>query len=181
MNRFACRPRVAYIFLAALMTVPLANAEEPRQVVAAGTIVSLFYVLSIDGEILEDNNGKEPLIYSPGNKQLLPALENELLGMRVGDRKSIRIAARDAYGEYEPEETQEVPLVHIPEEERFVGANLQIKGYPGAIYVREVREDVAVVDFNHRFAGKELLFDVHIAEIVGADEHDSAGTLSPAN
>ena len=51
---------------------------------------------------------------------------------------------------------------------RFVGAMLQAQGFPGPLRVAEVKENVAVLDFNHPLAGKDLSFDITIVAVEDA-------------
>lgn len=133
--------------------------------IANGNEVSFFYTLSSDGEQIESNKGGEPLTYTQGAGQILPKLEAELEGLKSGDTKEVSLAAADAYGEIDPAAFQEVPIEQIPEQARVVGAQLEAQNYPGPIEVREVREDIIVLDLNHPMAGKNLVFDVEIIEV----------------
>lgn len=130
-----------------------------------GKQVSFNYALSTDGEQIESNVGREPLTYTQGGGQILPALESKLAGLAVGDKKTVELAATDAYGEIDQESFREVPIDQIPEESREVGAVLQAEGFPAPIRVTEVREEVVVLDFNHPLAGKDLVFAVEILAI----------------
>jgi len=137
--------------------------EEEKNVVQAGKQVSFTYTLSMDdGTVIESSNDQEPLTFTQGGGQILPALESELEGLSVGDEKSVHLAAEDAYGNVSDEAFQEVPIDQIPEDAREVGALLQAPGVQSVIRVSEVREDVIVLDFNHPLAGKALNFDITI-------------------
>lgn len=127
--------------------------------------VSFIYTLTSEGEVIESNKDAEPLTYTQGAGQILPALEDSLNGLGVGDTKDVTLAAADGYGEMNPEAVQEVELDKIPEGAREVGAVLQAEGFPGPIRVTEVRDTTAVLDFNHPLAGKELNFAVEIVAI----------------
>jgi FKBP-type peptidyl-prolyl cis-trans isomerase SlyD len=148
-----------------LLAFSPAQAEDEKEVISDGKQVSFFYKLTVDGEVIEDNNDLEPLVYLQGGEQILPALEAGLEGMAAGDKKTITLAAADAYGERDATAIQEIPIDQVPEEAREVGMALQAQGRPGPILVTEVREDVVVLDFNHPLAGKELTFDVTIADV----------------
>jgi len=134
-------------------------------VIAEGNQVSIHYKLTADGEAIEDSHGSEPLSYTQGGGQILPALEDALTGLAEGDSKEVTLAAADGYGEIDPAALQEVPIDQIPEGAREVGAQLQAEGYNGPIFVKEVRDDVIIVDFNHPLAGKELVFAIEIVSV----------------
>jgi FKBP-type peptidyl-prolyl cis-trans isomerase 2 len=148
-----------------LLALGASFAQEKKNVITAGKQVSFNYTLTSGDEELESNKGQEPLTYIQGSNQILPALEAGLEGLAAGDTKNVSIAAADAYGEVDPEAIQEVPLDQIPESAREVGAMLQAQGLPGPIKVLEIREEVAVLDFNHPLAGKELVFAVEIITV----------------
>jgi len=132
-----------------------------------GKLISMMYTLTVEGEVADSNAGGDPLQYVQGGGQILPKLEEQLAGLAVGDKKSVQLSAADGYGEITDEAYQEVPIDQIPEEARKVDAQLQSPDYPGPIRVKEVKEDVVILDFNHPLAGKELSFEV---EIVGVED-----------
>ncbi|HEX6995593.1 MAG TPA: peptidylprolyl isomerase [Gammaproteobacteria bacterium] len=134
--------------------------------IEAGKTVGFEYTLRLeDGSIVQSNKDDEPLTYVHGENQILPALERELEGLEVDDRKEITLEARDAYGEIRPEAFREVPAEQIPPEARRVGAQLSAAGYDGPIRVHEIKDDVVVLDFNHPLAGKALKFDIRVVSI----------------
>ena len=137
--------------------------------VADGNIVSLEYTLTLeDKEVLDTNVGGEPLTYTQGAHQIIPGLESALNGMKAGESKQVTVSPKDGYGEIDERRIQEVPLEHIPPDARQVGVELQGKDPQGRIVrpvVKEVKEQVAVLDFNHRLAGKTLYFDVKVLDV----------------
>jgi FKBP-type peptidyl-prolyl cis-trans isomerase 2 len=143
---------------------PVRSADDVI-VVEKGKQVAFFYELTVDGEAIDSNKGREPMVYIQGSGQILPALETELQGMKVNDKKTIKLDAANAYGAVDPAAIQQVPTDQIPEGARQAGSVLQAEGYPGPIRVVEVKDDVTTVDFNHPLAGKALTFDVTIARI----------------
>ncbi len=143
---------------------PVRSADDVI-VVENGKQIAFFYELTVDGEVIDSNDGREPMVYIQGGGQILPALETELQGMKVNDKKTIKLDAANAYGEVDPAAIQQVPTEQIPEGARQAGAVLQAEGYPGPIRVVEVKDDSTTVDFNHPLAGKALTFDVTIAKI----------------
>jgi FKBP-type peptidyl-prolyl cis-trans isomerase 2 len=159
------------IKLTSLALVPmlwssLASAQDQDAVIEPGKKVEFEYTLSLaDGTIVQSNVGADPVEYTQGQNQLLPALEKELLGLHVGDRKKISIPAAEAYGPVDPDAFREVPIGKVPEEARQAGVELRIQGYDGPVRVHEVKTDTVVLDFNHPLAGKDLNFDIRILSI----------------
>lgn len=134
-----------------------------------GKKVSLEYTVFLaDGTQIDTNIGDDPLVFVLGQNQVFPALEQELLGLKVGDTKKITLKAEQAYGPVVTEAFREVDLDAVPEQYRFAGAVLGIQDPSGGVYpirVHEVRQDKVVLDFNHPLAGQELRFDVKVIEV----------------
>lgn len=177
---FRAGTHAGLIFLLTLASAA-ALAQETATAIAAGSQVTFTYTLSSEGEVLETNVEAEPLVYTQGGGEILPALEAELVGLSAGDKKTVNLVAADAYGEIRQESMQEVPLDQLPEAARQVGAMLQAPGFPGPIRVAEVRESVAVLDFNHPLAGKDLTFDIVIVAVAAAPIAPAPPSLEPAN
>ena len=134
-----------------------------------GKKVSLEYtVFLVDGTQIDSNVGEDPLVFVLGQNQVFPALEQELLGLKVGDSKQITLKAEEAYGHVVPEAFREVDVESVPKQYRFSGAVLGIQDPAGGVYpirVHEVHDDKVVLDFNHPLAGKELRFAVKVVEV----------------
>ena len=160
--------------------VLLRSAEKAKEdkVVKDGTVVSLQYSLSgEDGKLIESNKGKDPLKYTHGSKQIVPGLEKELAGMKVGGEKRVTVKPEDAYGVVSSKAFQEVPKEQIPANGLKVGAILAAKGPQGQeipVRVHQIKEKTVVLDLNHPMAGKTLLFDIKILDI-----QPSVATSSP--
>ena len=149
----------------------LRSAEKAKQenVVKDGSVVSLQYLLSEEnGDLIESNKGKDPLKYTHGTKQIIPGLEKELTGMKVGGEKRVKVKPEDAYGLVNSKAFQEVPKEQIPANGMKVGATLAAKGPQGQeipVRIHEIKEKTVVLDLNHPMAGKTLLFDIKILDI----------------
>ena len=152
-------------------TPELAGAEKAKNdlVVKDGMMVSLDYTLkSPDGKLLETSKGREPLKYIHGQKMMIPGLEKELTGMKVGGEKHVTVKPEDGYGKINPNAVQEVPKEKIPPNALKVGAVLAARSPEGMVVpmtVKEIKEKTVVMDMNHPMAGKTLVFDVKIVDI----------------
>ncbi|HXG50638.1 MAG TPA: peptidylprolyl isomerase [candidate division Zixibacteria bacterium] len=164
-------PLVGLGFFFALAAAPAAAAQAARneRVVKDGSVVSLEYTLTgTDGKLIETNKGKEPFRYTQGRQEMIPGLERELAGMKVGAEKKITVKPEDAYGPVHKEAFREVPKERIPPEALKVGAELTARGPQGQampVRVHEIREKTVVIDMNHPMAGKTLVFNVKILDI----------------
>ena len=137
--------------------------------VAAGKTVKIHYTLTVNGEIADTSIGKEPLEYVQGEQMIIPALEQQLENMTVGQKKTVVVSAADGYGLKDDRAVIEIPKSEfIPGEDPKVGVMIQVpteSGDPLVGVVAEVKEETVVLDFNHPLAGKDLNFDVEIVEV----------------
>jgi FKBP-type peptidyl-prolyl cis-trans isomerase 2 len=134
-----------------------------------GKKVSLEYTVFLeDGMQIDSNVGETPLIFVVGKNQLFPALEQAIMDLKVGDKKEVFLRAEEAYGPVVPEAFKEVEIEAIPAKFRYVGAILGVQDPAGGVYpirVHEVKENKAVLDFNHPLAGKNLRFNIKVLEV----------------
>lgn len=131
-----------------------------------GQKISLEYTVFLeDGTQVDSNVGEDPLIFVLGSHQVFPVLEQELLGLKVGDTKQITLKPEDAYGLVVKEAFREVGLETLPDQFRHEGAVLGIQDPSGGVYpirVHQIKDQKAVLDFNHPLAGRTLRFDVKV-------------------
>ena len=148
-----------------------AGAEKAKddRVVKDGMVISIDYTLKgADGKVIDSSQGREPLKYIHGQKMMIPGLEKELTGMRVGGQKNVRVKPEDGYGKINPQAFQEVPKEKIPANGLKVGAILTAQTPNGGtvpMRVHEIKEKTVVMDMNHPMAGKTLDFNVKIVDI----------------
>jgi FKBP-type peptidyl-prolyl cis-trans isomerase SlyD len=145
------------------------QAQEDAPVIQDGSTVSIEYTLKLDdGSTADSNAGGEPLVYVQGEQQILPALEDKLLGMKAEETREVTLTPEEGYGPVHEEALQTVPLDIIPEEARNVGARLVGQGPQGQplhAVVKEINEENAVVDLNHPLAGENLHFTIKVVSI----------------
>jgi len=169
--RIDFQTRILGITFTMLLATSAVAAEQNKddKVIKNGSLVILQYTLSgEDGKTIETNKGKEPLKYVQGQKQMIPGLEKELTGMKIGQEKHIAVKPEDAYGPVNPNAIQEVPRDKVPAEGQKVGTILTARNPQGApipVRVKEVKDKTVVLDFNHPMAGKTLVFDVKVLDI----------------
>ena len=134
-----------------------------------GKVVKINYTLTVRGEIVDSSEGREPLEYTQGNNMIIPGLESQLQGMKVGEKKTVVVGPEDAYGVVNQESIIEVPKAQLGENvDPQVGMMLQMQTPSGqalAGKIIEVKDEAVLVDFNHPLAGQELTFDVEVVEI----------------
>lgn len=125
-----------------------------------------------DGTQFDSSQGREPLEFQLGSGQIIKGLDAQVQGMTVGDSATVSIPADDAYGPHRPEAVQTVPRDRIPPSiDLSIGARLQATGGDGQplqLTVVGVDDAEVTVDANHPLAGKDLVFDVELVEVVAA-------------
>ena len=183
-NIFRLSVAVAILNLSHASVVVSAQNTKEEKVIKDGSMVSLQYTLSgEDGKTIESNKGKEPLKYVHGQRQMIPGLEKELAGMKVGQEKHVKVKPEDAYGRVDPKAVQEFPKEKIPPEGLKVGAVLTARGPQGEampVTVKEIKEKTVVLDMNHPMAGKTLVFDIKILDIQPGQLPQPAQPTQPA-
>ncbi len=154
--------------------------EVSEQVITNGQVVSLAYTLHLDdGEEIDAAGADEPLVYLHGGGNIIPGLERELDGMAVGSSKTVRVLAKDAYGDMDPDAYEEVPLDFFPDEmELEEGMSLslfdQSTGQHIDAYLAELSDEGAVLDLNHPLAGEDLNFEVKVVGVRPATSDELA-------
>lgn len=132
-------------------------------------VLAFNYVLKgPDGNILDASERGQPLPYLEGAGQILPKLEDEIKAMNEGDKKNVKLAAIDAYGEMKENMFMDVPkeeLAHLPQLE--VGSHLRLELGQGAHIVRvsKMTDTHVTLDGNHPLAGQDLEFDIEMVMI----------------
>ena len=138
-----------------------------------GSVVRINYTGKLTNGTVFDTSkvdGREPLSFRLGQNQVLPKLEAEIIGMSVGEKKTVAVDANDAYGPHQKQAIQKIPRSEIPDGvDLTVGTNLQATGHDGEIVplrVLAANEETVTLDANHPLAGHNLTFEIELIEIV---------------
>jgi FKBP-type peptidyl-prolyl cis-trans isomerase 2 len=134
-----------------------------------GDTVSVNYTGKLnDGSVFDSSmvEGREPLIATLGEGRLIRGFENGLIGMQVGESKTITLEPSEAYGDIREDLIVDVPRSSMPESVQ-VGEILQGQTNAGPINVRvlEISDDFVKIDGNHPLAGKQLIFELEVVNI----------------
>lgn len=131
-----------------------------------------------DGNTLDKSPEGQPLAYLHGHNNIIPGLEKQLLGKSVGDKLVAVVEPAEAYGEYHQEAIQQVPREHFQGVDDIqVGMQFQAQADNGQammVVVKAVSDETVTIDGNHPLAGKQLTFDVEIADVRAATEEELA-------
>ena len=123
------------------------------------------------GDVFDESAGRDPLEFKVGAGQVIPGFDEGVRGMAVGERRTLEIEADDAYGQTRPQLVATIPRdrAEFPFDPQ-VGMNFLLPLQDGnqiEVVVTEVTETEVTIDGNHPLAGRKLIFDIELVEIVG--------------
>ena len=122
-----------------------------------------------DGDVFDSSFGGEPLEFTIGSGMVIPGFDNGVVGMSVGETKTIFIPAADAYGHRSDELIIEFKKENIPEDiELKIGDIMQLELGPGQVVnvtIIEIKKDSVIFDANHKLADQDLTFEVELVSI----------------
>ncbi len=126
-----------------------------------------------DGSEFDNSEGREPLEFTAGGPELIAGMSHAVIGMSVGEKKTVDIPPELGYGERRDDMLINVETAQLPEGVD-VGAVLGLETPEGTLQATlvEIDGDAAVLDGNHFLAGKTLIFDI---EVVGVGDVEVAG------
>lgn len=121
-------------------------------------------------KIYEESKRYEPRLVAVGEGWLISGLDAEVAKLSVGDKKEIELPPEKAFGIRDPTQLRMIPLRKFGERERdlTVGDSVEIDNRMGT--VRFIGSGRAQVDFNHRLAGKSIVYDFEVLKTVESDE-----------
>ncbi|MBI4162656.1 MAG: peptidylprolyl isomerase [Candidatus Aenigmarchaeota archaeon] len=136
--------------------------------VKAGDKIAVDYWGTLDnGTQFDTSEGRQPLEFEAGAGQMIAGFDKAVIGMKVGEEKSVKIAPADAYGEYDKNAVMVVPIEQMQQSgiEPEEGQTLYIGGQP--VKILKVTDTEVTIDANHPLAGKTLNFKIKIVSING--------------
>ena len=145
-------------------------------------VASVHYTgtLPDSGEVFDSSEGREPLSFLVGHKQMIPGFEDEIMGAKVGEKKEFTLSSDRAYGDRDDEAVQQIArdqFAQLEQEAKLeVGMQLvaQGQGGPMPFIISELSDDMVTADFNHTLAGQSLKFAVEIVELREASDDEQA-------
>ncbi|MDG7011463.1 MAG: FKBP-type peptidyl-prolyl cis-trans isomerase [Nitrososphaerota archaeon] len=120
-------------------------------------------------KIYEEARRYEPRLVAVGEGWLITGLDAEVAKLSVGDKKEIELSPEKAFGNRDPTQLRMIPLRKFGdrEHELAVGDSVDVDNRVGI--VRFIGSGRAQVDFNHRLAGKSIVYDFEVLKKVEAD------------
>jgi len=139
-------------------------------------VVAIDYTLTDnDGVIIDTSQGREPLTYLHGAKNIIVGLEKALEGKTTGDKIEVTIKPDEGYGQRNDQLLREVSRENFPPDQPIeVGMQFQAQSEQGMLVftVVQVEEGKVKVDGNHPLAGVHLNFKVEIKDIRDASPEE---------
>jgi peptidylprolyl isomerase len=121
------------------------------------------------GEVVDSSEGRDPIEFTIGSGDVLPAFEEAVIGLSGGDKKEISINAEEGYGEYREDLVFKVEKNKFPEEitlEKGVQLELPMAGTMLLVTVKDLDDEFATIDANHPLAGETLHFAIELSKIL---------------
>ncbi|MBR9827330.1 MAG: peptidylprolyl isomerase [Oceanospirillales bacterium] len=144
--------------------------------IAEKSVVSIHYTLTnAEGTVLDSSNGQEPLAYLHGASNIIPGLENALVGKTVGDSLQVTVEPEEGYGPVRDELVQDVErsaFAGIDNIETGMQFMAQTPWGEQPVTVVKIEGDNITLDGNHPLAGQTLTFDVEVVEVRGATDEE---------
>ena len=133
-----------------------------------GDVVRIHYTAKTTDGAEFDSSGQDPLELQVGAGQVIAGLDRQIDGMTVGEMNTVTVPAEEGYGPRDEAKLQSVPRAAVPDRTE-VGAKLQASTRDGRkipLTVVGLDDEKVTVDANHPLAGRDLVFDVEVVEIV---------------
>ena len=148
--------------------------------VSENMVASVHYTgtLPENGEVFDSSEGRDPLTFLVGHKQMIPGFEEEIMGAKVGERVEFELTSDRAYGDRDNNAVMDIPREQFKQLEEQatleVGMQLvaQLPHGPSPFRITSLTDAMVTADFNHALAGQSLKFSVEIVELRAASKDE---------
>lgn len=122
-----------------------------------------------DGTVFDSSQDSEPLEFTIGEGEVIPGFENAVIGMELGQKKTVTIPSEEAYGPHHEEMIATVDRGQFPDDVHpEIGQEYEMQRDDGETFVMtvtDVTDDEITLDANHPLAGEDLTFDLELMGI----------------
>ncbi|MBU0483469.1 MAG: FKBP-type peptidyl-prolyl cis-trans isomerase [Proteobacteria bacterium] len=125
-----------------------------------------------NGDVFETADDTGPLHFQLGQESVMSAFEKGIIGMAIGQTKTVEIKAKDAYGEKKDDLIISVPRASLgdniaPQPGMVLGLTIEKDGQNHKVpaMILELTGDKVKVDFNHPLAGEPLTYKITLQSI----------------
>ena len=134
-----------------------------------GDTVKVYYTGKLRDDTVFDSSDGEPLEFKIGDGMVIPGFEEAIVGMDVGQHKTISVESEQAYGPHLDGLIATISKDQFPETvEPEAGKQIRVANQLGQVFVMtivEVGDSTVTLDANHPLAGKDLVFDIDLVSI----------------
>jgi len=160
---------IAFFLLGALLTTGCTKTSSIPEVKNGNTVQVNYTGKLADGTVFDSSEGYDPLEFTLGSGQLIPGFEKAVLGMEVGEKKTVTILSDQAYGPHREELVVEIPRSDLKGITPDIGLQLQSTQKDGSVIVAtitRITETTVTLDANHPLAGEDLTFEIELLKII---------------
>lgn len=135
-----------------------------------GNVVKMHYDAKIGNQVIDTSRNKEPLEFTVGEGFVIKGLDEAVLGLESGEKKTVVVPPEKAYGERKDDLTKEMARDNSDEVTKNIkkGDVVRFRNAQGSVQyatVTKAEEEKVTLDLNHPLAGQTLTFDLEIVEI----------------
>lgn len=140
-----------------------------KKIVKEGRNVSVHYTGTLDdGTVFDTSIGRDPIAFEVGAGTVIAGFDQAVVGLTVGESKTVHIESDDAYGPRTDNAVLLIPREQFPEDMEIVeGMQVQGSGPQGTFpaIVTDIADEGITIDMNHPLAGQNLNFKIEVVEI----------------
>ena len=133
-----------------------------------GKKVTIHYTLTVEGRVVDTTEGEQPLVFEYGSGQLIPGFENNISGLKSGDKKNFEVSPEQGYGVHNPGAVEKIPRDAFKDQPELAAGKIitgQVGDQPFQATIVELDEKDVTLDLNHPLAGKVLNFEVEVVAV----------------
>ncbi len=123
-----------------------------------------------DGTVFESSEESGPMDIIVGAGQVIKGIDETLAEMEVGETRTVTIPCEKAFGRYSEYNVQKRDLRYVPNADELpVGQRISVTGPGGqkvSALVQKIEDGYVYLDFNNKLAGKTLVYDLKIVEVL---------------
>ena len=136
-----------------------------------GDTVKVHYTGKLeDGTEFDSSISREPLEFTVGADQVIAGFDQAVVGMSLGESKTTKLSAEDAYGPHLEDRVLVADRDQFPDHiDPQLGQRLELRQSGGevvSVTVTDVSDSNVTLDANHPLAGKDLVFEIELIEIL---------------
>lgn len=133
-----------------------------------GNVVKIHYEAKIGDRVIDTSREKKPLEFKVGEGDVIKGLDEAVVGLNTGEKKTVIVPPEKAYGKRREGLTHKMPRNRFRATGIEKGNIVRYKTDKGIVRfatIAEIRDDEIIFDLNHPLAGQKITFDLEILEV----------------